>query len=49
MGVFPIQEKMGKMSRMYLMMMGMGFMFVLIAFVMSYVNSQTAAIYFAEG
>lgn len=43
-----MQEKIGKMARMYPMMIGIGFMIVLIAFIVGYVNSQTAAAYFAE-
>ena len=39
---------MSKMARMYPLMIAMGFMIVLVAFVVGYSNSQTAAAYFAE-
>ena len=43
-----MQTMIGKMARLYPMMIAMGFMIVLIAFVIGYFNSQTAAAYFAE-
>ncbi len=43
-----MQAMIGKMARMYPMMIGVGFMIVLIAFIVGYFNSQTAAEYFAE-
>jgi hypothetical protein len=44
-----MQKLIGKMARMYPMMILLGFMIVVIAFVIGYFNSQTAAAYFAEG
>ena len=43
-----MQTMIGKMARLYPLMIAMGFMIVLIAFVIGYFNSQTAAAYFAE-
>ena len=43
-----MQKFIGKMARMYPMLILMGFMIVVIAFVVGYFNSQTAAAYFAE-
>src|SRR3990172_3787321 len=43
-----MQTMIGKMARLYPAMIAMGFMIVLIAFVIGYFNSQTAAAYFAE-
>jgi len=43
-----MQTMIGKMARMYPVMIAMGFMIVLIAFVIGYFNSQTVAAYFAE-
>ena len=37
-----------KMAKMFPMMIALGFMIVLIAFVVGYSNSQTAAAYFAQ-
>ena len=43
-----MQAMIGKMARMYPMLILMGFMIVVIAFAVGYFNSQTAAAYFAE-
>lgn len=43
-----MQKAIGKMARMYPMLILMGFMIVAIAFVIGYFNSQTATAYFAE-
>lgn len=43
-----MQKIIGKMARMYPLLILMGFMIVIIAFVAGYFNSQTAAAYFAE-
>ncbi len=43
-----MQAMIGKMARMYPMLIAMGFMIVLIALIVGYVNSQTAAAYFAQ-
>lgn len=43
-----MQKMIGKMARMYPMLILMGFMIVVIAFVIGYFNSQTAAAYFSE-
>lgn len=44
-----MQQSIGKMARMmYRPMIAMGFMLVVIAFVIGYLNSQTAAGYFAQ-
>jgi hypothetical protein len=43
-----MQKMIGKMARMYPLLILMGFMMVGIAFVIGYFNSQTAAAYFAE-
>lgn len=42
-----MQEKIGKMARMYPLLIVMGFMIVVIAFIIGYVNSQNAAAYFS--
>jgi len=42
-----MQAMIGKMARMYPLLVLMGFMIVAIAFVVGYFNSQTAAAYFA--
>ena len=42
-----MQAMIGKMARMYPMLILMGFMIVVIAFAVGYFNSQTAAAYFA--
>ncbi len=42
-----MQEQIGKMAKMYPMMIAMGFMIVIIAFGVGYVNSQNAAAYFS--
>jgi len=43
-----MQKIIGKMARMYPLMIVMGVMIVAIAFIIGYINSQTAAAYFAE-
>jgi len=43
-----MQKMIVKMAKMYPVMIVMGFMIVLIAFVVGYFNSQTAAAYFGE-
>jgi hypothetical protein len=43
-----MQKMIGKMAKMYPMLIALGFMIVMIAFVIGYLNSQTAAAYFAE-
>lgn len=43
-----MQKLIGKMARMYPLLIAMGFMMVAIAFVVGYVNSQTAATYFSQ-
>lgn len=43
-----MQAMIGRMARMYHLLLVMGFMIVAIAFVVGYFNSQTAAAYFAE-
>jgi hypothetical protein len=43
-----MQKIIGKMARMYPFLILMGFMIVIIAFVIGYFNAQTAAAYFAE-
>jgi len=43
-----MQAMIGKMARMYPMLIAMGFMIVLIAAIVGYFNSQTAAAYFAQ-
>jgi hypothetical protein len=43
-----MQKIIGKMARMFPMMIAMAFMIVVVAFVIGYLNSQTAAVYFAE-
>jgi hypothetical protein len=43
-----MQKFIGKMARMYPLLILMGFMMVVIAFIVGYFNSQTAAAYFAE-
>ncbi len=42
-----MQKFIGKMARMYPLLILMGFMMVVIAFIVGYFNSQTAAAYFA--
>ena len=42
-----MQAMIGKMAKMYPMMIAMGFMIVIIAFGVGYVNSQNAAAYFS--
>jgi len=42
-----MQKAIGKMARVYPLMIVMGFMIVVIAFIIGYVNSQTAAAYFS--
>jgi hypothetical protein len=43
-----MQKLIGKMARMYPLFILMGFMIVITAFVVGYLNSQAAAAYFAE-
>ncbi len=43
-----MQQFIGKMARMYPLLIAMGFMMVAIAFGVGYVNSQTAAEYFSQ-
>ncbi len=43
-----MQQMIGKMARMYPMLIALGFMIVLAAFFIGFTNSQTAAAYFAE-
>ena len=43
-----MQATIGKMARMYPLLIAMGFMIVLIAVIVGYFNSQTAAAYFAQ-
>ena len=43
-----MQQLIGKMARMYPLLIAMGFMIVAIAFGVGYVNSQTAAEYFSQ-
>ena len=43
-----MQKFIGKMARMYPLLIAMGFMIVAIAFVVGYLNSQTAAEYFSQ-
>lgn len=43
-----MQKMIGKMARMYPLLIGMGFMIVAIAFVVGYFNSQAAAEYFSQ-
>ena len=43
-----MQQLIGKMARMYPLLIAMGFMIVAIAFGIGYVNSQTAAEYFSQ-
>ena len=43
-----MQKIIGKMARMYPLMIVMGVMIVAIAFIVGYISSQTAAAYFAE-
>ena len=43
-----MQQFIGKMARMYPLLIAMGFMMVAIAFVVGYLNSQTAAAYFSQ-
>ena len=43
-----MQQIIGKMAKMFPMMILMGFMIVVIALIIGYVNSQNAAVYFAE-
>lgn len=43
-----MQKMIGKMARMYPLLLAMGFMMVAIAFVVGYFNSQTAAEYFSQ-
>jgi len=42
-----MQKMIGKMARMYPMLIALGFMIVLAAFIVGYLNSQTADVYFA--
>ena len=42
-----MQKMIGKMARMYPMLIALGFMIVLAAFIVGYLNSQTAEVYFA--
>ncbi len=42
-----MQKMIGKMAKMYPLMIAMGFMIVIIAFGIGYVNSQNAAVYFS--
>jgi len=43
-----MQAMIGKMARMYPLLIAMGFMMVMIAVIVGYFNSQTAAAYFAQ-
>ena len=43
-----MQQFIGKMARMYPLLIAMGFMMVAIAFVVGYFNSQTVAAYFGQ-
>jgi hypothetical protein len=43
-----MQQFIGKMARMYPLLIAMGFMIVAIAFVVGYFNSQTATTYFSQ-
>jgi hypothetical protein len=43
-----MQQMIGKMAKMFPMMILMGFMIVVISLIIGYVNSQNAAVYFAE-
>lgn len=43
-----MQQLIGKMARMFPLLILMGFMIVVIAFLIGYVNSQTAAEYFSQ-
>lgn len=43
-----MQKLIGKMAKMYPLLILMGFMIVVIALIVGYVNSQNAAVYFAE-
>jgi hypothetical protein len=43
-----MQQFIGKMARMYPLLIAMGFMMVAIAFVVGYFNSQAAATYFSQ-
>ncbi len=43
-----MQAMIGKMARLYPMMIAMGFMIVVIALIIGYFNSQAAAAYFAQ-
>ncbi|MFQ5923688.1 MAG: hypothetical protein ACE5M4_12675 [Anaerolineales bacterium] len=43
-----MQQFIGKMARMYPLLIAMGFMMVAIAFVVGYLNSQTADAYFSQ-
>ncbi len=43
-----MQKMIGKMARMYPMLIALGFMMVLIAFAIGYQNSRTTAAYFSE-
>ncbi|MFQ5930997.1 MAG: hypothetical protein ACE5MM_01175, partial [Nitrospiraceae bacterium] len=43
-----MQAMIGRMARMYPLLLVMGFMIVAIAFIVGYFNSQTAAAYFAQ-
>ena len=43
-----MQQMIGKMARMYPMLIALGFMIVLAAFLIGYTNSQTVGAYFAE-
>jgi hypothetical protein len=43
-----MQKLIGKMARMYPLMIAMGLMIVVIAFIIGYFNSQAAAAYYAE-
>ncbi len=42
-----MQAVIGKMAKMYPLMIAMGFMIVIIAFIIGYMNAQTAAAYFS--
>jgi len=43
-----MDKMIGKMAKMFPMMIAMGFMIVLVAFIVGYNNAQTAAAYFAQ-
>lgn len=43
-----MQKLIGKLARMYPLLIGMGFMLVLVAFVVGYFNSQLAGEYFSQ-